>query len=361
VRRSSRFRVPSSRLRDRRGVALMMVIWIMVLLTVMALEFSFEKRVDLSIATNFRDEAQAYYLALAGTNMALAEILSKEYYFGSTDGSGQLYFVARQVKWDEAGKVEVDEAAPSREGCQLGRGSFDYEIVDERSKLDVRLSSNDERFKDLLKESGVDDQTADIIIDSVMDWRDSDDLHRLNGAEDEYYETHYEDQGMNEPYLCKNANFDSVRELLLVRGMTPEILFGSANIEKYGFRKDNEVSDDAKEYSGVFDLLTVWGGGLYYDTASDDLLSGLTSDSRAQQEMDRREGGDWTNQQAPAHRVTSSKFTVTSTGRVGASDVVRTIVAVFTKVGSSRRPRVEIMEWHDNYVGSAYMQFGSDL
>jgi len=357
-------RTANSRLGDRRGVALLMAIWIMVLLTVMALEFSFEKRVDLSVATNFRDEVQAYYLALAGINMALAEILSKEYYLGSQDGSGQLYFVARQVKWDEAGELELEEAAPSRQGTRLGRGSFDYEIVDERRKLDIRLSSNDERLKDLLIDSGVDEMTADTIIDSMKDWRDADDLHRLNGAEDEYYEAHYEEQGMNEPYLCKNANFDSVRELLLVHGVTPEILFGSANVEKYGFRKDDDADGDSdEEYLGVFDLLTVWGGGLYYDTASDDLLSGLTGDSRAQQEMDRRESGDWTNRQAPTHRVTSSRFTVTSTGRIGSTDVTRTIVAVVKKVGSFRRPRVEIMEWHDNYVGSAYMQFGfgSDL
>jgi len=349
-------------LRGERGVALLMTIWIMVLLTVMALEFSFEKRVDLSVATNFRDESQAYYLAMAGINMALAELLSKEYYFGSPDGSGELYFVSRQVKWDESGQVEMDEAAPVRKGVRLGRGSFDYQIIDERRKLDIRLSSNDERFRDLLVNSGVDDMTADTIIDSMKDWRDSDDLHRANGAEDDYYQSHYEEQGMSEPYLCKNANFDSVRELLLVRGMTPEILFGTANVQKYGFRKSTDAGggqDD--EFAGVFDLLTTWGGGLYYDTASDDLLSGLTTDARAQRELDHRESGDWTNAHTPTHRVTSTRFMITSTGRIASSDVTRTIVAVVRKVGSLRRPRIEIMEWHDNYVGSVYGQFGSDI
>ena len=200
------------------------------------------------------------------------------------------------------------------------------------------------------------------IIDSMKDWRDADDFHRANGAEDDYYQAHYEEHGMSEPYLCKNANFDSVRELLLVREMTPEILFGSANVEKYGFRKKESagVGED-QEFTGVFDLLTTWGGGLYYDTASDDLLSGLTTDARAQQELERRESGDWTNARAQTHRVTSTRFTITSTGRIASSDVTRTIVAVIKKVGSFRRPRVEIMEWHDNYVGSVYAQFGADI
>ncbi|HUT02948.1 MAG TPA: hypothetical protein VM163_03565 [bacterium] len=360
--KASWFGVKSRCLGSNRGVALLMTIWIMVLLTVMALEFSFEKRVDLLVATNFRDEAQAYYLAMAGINVALAEVLSKEYYFGSPDGSGELYFVSRQVTWDESGELEMDEASPSREGIRLGRGSFDYQIVDERRKLDIRLSSNDERFRDLIVDSGVDDMIADTIVDSMKDWRDADDFHRANGAEDDYYQAHYEEQGMSEPYLCKNANFDSVRELLLVREMTPEILFGTGNVEKYGFRKEESggVGQD-HEFIGVFDLLTTWGGGLYYDTASDDLLSGLTTDARAQQELEQRESGDWTNARAQTHRVTSTRFTISSTGRIASSDVTRTIVAVVKKVGSLRRPRVEIMEWHDNYVGSVYAQFGSDI
>ena len=343
-----------------RGVALLMTIWIMVLLTVMAMEFSFERRVDASIATNFRDEMQAYYLAMAGINMAFAELLSKEYYFGDLDGSGRLYFVGRQIKYDESGQLQLDEASPTRQDVPLGVGSFTYNIVDERRKLDIRLSSNDERLKELLINSGVDDQTADTIIDSIKDWRDADDAHRLNGAEDDYYQSHYREQGMTEPYLAKNANFDSVRELLLIRGMTPEILFGSANVQRYGFRASSEQGEEER-YAGIYDLLTVWGGGLYYDTADSDLLAGLTSDARAQQELQRREDADWTNQRIKTHRVTSTRFTITSTGKVAGSGVTRTIVAVVRRVGSFRRPRIRILEWNDNYLGSAYMQFGGGL
>ncbi|MCD6327595.1 general secretion pathway protein GspK [bacterium] len=343
---------------DRRGIALLMTIWIMILLTVMALEFSFAKRVDLTVAVNFRDEMQAYYYAMAGVNMAMAELLSKQHYFGS---GGGLYFVARQVKWDDAGDVELDEASPNRTDVQLGRGSFTYELVDERRKLDIRLSSNDDRFLDLLVNSGVDEMTADTILDSLKDWRDADDTRRLNGAEDEYYQANYEEHGMPEPYLAKNDQLDSVRELLLINGVTPEILFGSGNIENYGYREESGTDDDGDTYSGVYDLLTIWGSSLYYDTASDELLDGLTNDTRAQDELDRREDEDWNYQTASTHPITSSKFTITSTGRVRNTEVARTVVAVVRKVGTVRNPRVEILEWHDNYVGSAYMQFGGEF
>ena len=64
------------------------------------------------------------------------------------------------------------------------------------------------------------DHHADIIVDSILDWKDADDLHRLNGAESDYY------LSLPNPYRAKDANFDTLEELLLVRGVTPEILYG---------------------------------------------------------------------------------------------------------------------------------------
>ena len=64
--------------------------------------------------------------------------------------------------------------------------------------------------------------------DAILDWRDSDDLHRLHGAEDEYY------LKLPEPYRAKNGPFDSVDELLQVRGITRELFFGIAGPRRFG-------------------------------------------------------------------------------------------------------------------------------
>src|SRR6185503_10932343 len=61
---------------------------------------------------------------------------------------------------------------------------------------------------------------AEIIADSIVDWRDDDDFHQPNGAETEYYES------LERPYRAKNAPFDTVEELLLVRGVTRELFYG---------------------------------------------------------------------------------------------------------------------------------------
>ena len=54
----------------------------------------------------------------------------------------------------------------------------------------------------------------DVIVDSIQDWRDPNEEHRLNGAESDYY------LGLPVPYRSKNADFDSCRRVLQVKGVT---------------------------------------------------------------------------------------------------------------------------------------------
>jgi general secretion pathway protein K len=104
--------------------------------------------------------------------------------------------------------------------AQLGDGSYTVSVIDESGKLDINRVS-DILLKNLLMNSGIEEQEADIIVDSILDWRDQDDLHRLHGAEDDYYSS------LPNPYEAKDNKFDTLEELLLVRGMTPEILYGT--------------------------------------------------------------------------------------------------------------------------------------
>ncbi len=63
---------------NQRGIALMMVLWVMVFLTVIATEFAFSMRTEANITRNFKEEIQGYYLARAGIALALAEILTPD-------------------------------------------------------------------------------------------------------------------------------------------------------------------------------------------------------------------------------------------------------------------------------------------
>src|SRR5947207_2464686 len=58
------------------------------------------------------------------------------------------------------------------------------------------------------------------IANSILDWIDPDEDTRSNGAENDYYST------LSSPYRCKNGPLDTLEELLLVKGVTPQLLFG---------------------------------------------------------------------------------------------------------------------------------------
>jgi general secretion pathway protein K len=97
-------------------------------------------------------------------------------------------------------------------------------------------------------------EQRDAVVDSILDWKDPDDLHRINGAENDYY------RSLSEPYDCKNGDFDSVEELLLVRGITPELFFGK--------RVKGEEGEEQIPVVGLKDLFTVFSTAVNVDINS---------------------------------------------------------------------------------------------
>jgi DNA uptake protein ComE-like DNA-binding protein len=74
------------------------------------------------------------------------------------------------------------------------------------------------------------------IADAILDWLDADDEPRAYGCERSYY------SGLNPPYAPKNGAFSSVEELLLVRGVTPQMLFGP-DADRNGFIDAQEAAN----------------------------------------------------------------------------------------------------------------------
>ncbi|MFQ5804871.1 MAG: hypothetical protein ACE5I3_00310 [Phycisphaerae bacterium] len=101
------------------------------------------------------------------------------------------------------------------------------------------------------------------LINAILDWRDPDSDTREGGAENDYYNAL--DPGP--PYNAKNGPFDSVEELLLVKGITAAVLYGE-DVNCNGILDENE--DDGEESfpyydnaDGILDygiapFLTVW-------------------------------------------------------------------------------------------------------
>jgi general secretion pathway protein K len=120
-------------------------------------------------------------------------------------------------------EMEIYQTDGSFHSGQTGEGHYQFAGMDETGKININLLTDTTALTlaNLLLNLGVEKTQVDTIIDSILDWKDGDDLHRLHGAESDYY------MSLPNPYKAKDANFDNLDELLLVKGMTRDILYGA--------------------------------------------------------------------------------------------------------------------------------------
>ncbi len=178
--------------RRERGIALILVLWLTMLLTVIAVGFAFSMRSEAMSARNALSLAQAR-AAADGAVERMAFELSRPRFPAAWSADGQVH------EWRE-GDVAIVAAA-----------------VDEASRIDLNAAP-DALLKGLVGEvaGATPDETARIV-DAIADWRDQDGLKRPNGAE----EADYRLAGMKQKPA--NAAFETVSELARVMGVTPAI------------------------------------------------------------------------------------------------------------------------------------------
>lgn len=194
-------------LRDRRGVALMMVLWVLVFLGIIGMNFFVSGRWNMASTRNLKEETASYYLAVSGYHEALHYLMS--------DKDPAIDFL------DEEGNYWIDGTTEAVTGKRTtGEGEVEIRISDENGRININYA-DDDRLRKLFERAGVSQDDITGIIDSIKDWKDPDSEHHLSGAEDEYYE------GLESPYKAKNALFDVPEELVLVKGMKREYLMGS--------------------------------------------------------------------------------------------------------------------------------------
>lgn len=191
-----------------RGIALLLVIWVVAALTLIALALSIITRSEAFSAHRFCETAANRCLAEAGVEKAFAEL------------SYRLMHRVERSAWKADGSSYVFE---------LGGGRCRVSVSDEAGKLN--LNTMTDKNKIILKNilvtvAGVAPDAANVIADSVLDWKEPDNLRRTYGTDDEYY------LSLPDPYKPRHAPFESLDELLLVRGMNADILYG--NTERKG-------------------------------------------------------------------------------------------------------------------------------
>ena len=187
------------------GIALLMVLWILTILMLIVFSFSYMARTETYATMSFKGGIEKKFLAEAGIERGIMELFYRQFY--------------RSQTIDIEGR-EIWKTDDTPYQGQIGDGLYTVRITDESAKVDINTVS-EVVLKNLFLNLGVQAEEVDTIVDSIMDWKDPDDLHRLHGAESDYY------MSLPNPYKARDANFETLEELLLVKGMTPEILYGT--------------------------------------------------------------------------------------------------------------------------------------
>ncbi len=129
------------------------------------------------------------------------------------------------------------------------------------------------------------------ISDSILDWVDPDDMRHFNGAENDYY------MHLDPPYFCKDGYIDDLSELLLIKGVTPEMYSSTTVRAAYQMRSASPFArnDDIPVYPYHFDdLFTIMGSGrINVNTASAAVLQLIPGmDPEIAESIVRRRAGD---------------------------------------------------------------------
>jgi len=183
------FRPPGPR--RQRGVALVLVLWILILLTITTGAYALMARMDQLEANQLLSGTQARFWAEAGLNLAAVALREPD--------------------------EELRMIADGRPyGTEIDGVAIEVSATDERGKLDINVADQT-TLAILFTNHGMDPGDAEVLAARVLDWRDTDNVERVDGAEEDAYFA----EGMavgpgNHPFVL-------VDELLQVLGMPYEL------------------------------------------------------------------------------------------------------------------------------------------
>jgi general secretion pathway protein K len=171
----------------QKGVALVLVLWIVTLLSVMAGSFALSMRRESAIMFGLKSVAQAQAYAEAGIAMAQMMMLQND----------------PMKRWQADGQIYE---------FRFDRALIRVQMLAETGKVDLNQADL-ALLQRLLSQAPIETEKQNRIADAIVDWRDKDDTALEAGAE----KSEYEKAGLK--YVPRNEAFQSLEELQLVLGM----------------------------------------------------------------------------------------------------------------------------------------------
>ena len=172
----------------QQGIALVVVLWLLVLMTVIAASHARIIRTETRLASNQIENSKARSLAEAGVHHAILELLVRD----------------EEQRWPVNGSINR---------IRYQDGTVAIAIRDVRGLVDIN-SASAALLDSVLAGTGIEETQRKALVDATLDWRDKDSMKHINGAEDDDYRS----AGLK--WAARDGAFSSVEEFRYVLGMT---------------------------------------------------------------------------------------------------------------------------------------------
>ncbi len=337
---------------NEKGMALLLVLSLVSLLTIITLQFGLEMRQQYVVSAGLGNQIKLSEMGISGITISKGLLLQDlaENTFDSLYDSWALIGEEELPAFFTYGELKISIIDES--------GKFPLNAMVLRKKDRGRRPVNDEDSNKLQQQEHdvrnvlwrlmraepflVEDGNAREIIDSIIDWIDSGDGdgEEEYGAEDSHY------MRLNPPYHCKNGPIESIEELLLIKGVTAELLYGT------------------QDKPGLAPLLTPWGdeGKINLNTAAQPILQAMaegidkeTSESMIEYREDEVHKDQLAKptwyKDAPSfpQDITISKELATAQSRfftINAEASIGTLKKTVTTTIDRNEKNIAIVRWH---------------
>lgn len=210
--------------RLQRGSILVLTVWTLVMLALFSFSVSFLVRQKLNAIGRLETRDKLRYIAESGIQKAIYVLNKKEEENSNISTLKESWASSEsdfnKIPIQDGFFIVAGGSSPSIlfEEDSVRKNKIRFGVIDEERKINLNKESSADVLAELLQfAAGIDKETARTIAFSILDWKDDDSYTYLLGAENKYYKT------LDPPYRAKNSGFSTLEELMLVKGMTPDI------------------------------------------------------------------------------------------------------------------------------------------
>ena len=316
----------------RQGAALLAVLWLSAALSAIAFTLANTVRGEVERSSTDADGLKAYYLAEGAIERVIVYIESGPAFTGP-DGKPRFQETTRVLH------------------LNFPTGVARVEYIPENSKLNVNFATPKE-LGNLLLALGVDPERAQAIVAGIVDWRTP-----TPGGSFSQFDQFY--LSLTPSFRARHASLQEIEELLLVRGITPDLFYGS-------YKRDAEGR--LIPHEGLRDCLSVYGsiGPLDVNTVTPEVMTAVgvppevaaaivalrkTAPIRNMAQLAPLSNGG--PGMARLNMVGGPVATIRATAQLRLpngklSDLRRTVSALVKQVGPNFDPPFHILRWYDD-------------